>query len=69
MLYTNKEKFDSLLYELDKEWLKLAPVMMFYEDSALDTNKVSMDIRNFYFKDKSIDRSMAPQFVKVSTDM
>lgn len=66
MLYRDQQKFDSLLYELNKDWQKLAPEIMLYKDSALDCSKVSTDIRNYYFKNKTIDKTTLPQLVNVS---
>ncbi|XP_075211792.1 juvenile hormone esterase-like isoform X2 [Lycorma delicatula] len=67
-LYSVKQGIDAIFSEMDQKWLKIAPTMMFYEDSATDVDTVSMAIRNYFFKNHTIDKNVIPDYINMISD-
>ncbi|XP_075211796.1 esterase FE4-like [Lycorma delicatula] len=66
--FGKKQGIDALFSQINQKWLKIAPAMMFYEDSASDLDNVSISIRNYYFKNHTIDKNVIPDFVNMISD-
>lgn len=54
-----------LVYELNKNFNKIAPILMQYKHTVYNADVVSNKIRAFYFGDKDTDNLSISELIKV----
>lgn len=59
---------ETLLAEIDRDWLKIAPFLLDYNDTVLphQKDKTSLKIKEYYMKGQPISRATTAPFIQVN---
>lgn len=59
---------ETLLAEIDRDWLKIAPFLLDYNDTVLPHQKdeTSLKIKEYYMKGQPISRATTAPFIQVN---